>query len=314
MKYILASNVIIHLYFIYIVQALSSSKVQYSGEIVGANGRIGDFLLRQSQYTFASITRENVKSDIGKLSCVGDPICICTIGSSVDEIVQRMIPQNRIDDVCFICNGLISQENVTFAVPHFGVLSIGADAICGKGCPPTIIYGQHSYTIAALLNPLPVKIVDSRIEADAYAARKLLWSSILWLLTSNPELDCATVKDAHDKQSKLIQNLVQELLPAARELVKVWSVAYVSSNNYISTSVVDNGIERVFGSIDDVVEYLEAYSYSMPGAAPSLGLALKEVNDRNGRFLAFSDDQNPQPLHEHLLARVGVDVPVLKRG
>ena len=59
------------------------------------------------------------------------------------------------------------------------------------------------------------------------------------------------------------------------------------------------------------MESLRAYSDSMPDVTPSKALALGELPQRNGWFLASGREQ---PLHEALLREVGVSLADAQSG
>ena len=167
---------------------------------------------------------------------------------------------------------------MTVAVPHFGVLSVGADPIGGGvSSPPTYICGKHANLLIKLLDPIYCIEVESSKEVEMYAARKLLWASMMWLLTNDDEP--MTVDIVHTKKKNILQDLVQELLP----VIKVLAGGDI-------------------GSLDEVLQYLESYSMSMPGAKPNLNLAIAEINERNGQLLGIKDVK--QPLHENLVRKV----------
>ena len=280
-----------------------------SGEIVGSNGRIGNFLLGQSEriygVPYAAVTRNNVEK-CGRLSEPGTPIIFCVGGNSVYEVL-KYVPAERRKDVCLFCNGLFTDiEDVTIAVPHFGILSVGAEPICKTGCPPTVVYGKHAENLAVLIHPLTVKCETYREEIDKYAVQKLLWSSTLWLFTSKYDI---SVEKVHQKYHQCLENLIKELLPAADKLLKKESkenskkIEDGSDCNWNA-----NSNKKPMFKIEEVMEYLKAYSNSMPGAKPSIELALKEAADRNGRLLAYACFKEPQSLHKRMLSELGVDV------
>ena len=64
---------------------------------------------------------------------------------------------------------------------------------------------------------------------------------------------------------------------------------------------------ELLASVDDVLEYMEAYSRSMPGAVPSLRRKLDEIAESNGELLRVSRDGRvpPQPYHESLSKKLG---------
>jgi len=308
----------------YTAPGSNAGKVGWSdgGELVGANGRMGSFLLRQSNYSLACITREHNLDQIGMMSEPNEPIYVCTPGDAVLDVLRR-IPPGRIEDACLVCNGFFPVsdnelfQHVTICVPHFGVLAVGSEPVCGTGSPPTIIHGKHAHKLKSLLLKnktagnganILVEIEESRQGADEQAIKKLLWASILWLFTSDPSGDptkCITVKEAHHLYSKEIRDLVVELLPAARRLMNEGS----EQNENHDYDLMHGHL----GSVSNIIAYLEAYSYSMPNATPSLELALKEVSNRNARFLRMIEETNMNPddnqaLHQKLLQRLGVDV------
>lgn len=286
---------------------------------MGSSGRIGSYIMRQAEEQnrkLKPLTRTNIHEIGSKYTAKGSPIFICTPGNAVPDILKH-IPVDRIPDLCLICNGIFSdffpekmkhyyrRGVVTCCVPHFGVLSVGADAICGPGCPPTVIYGYHSDIIRTLLDlPVPVEVVDSIMEVDTAAVKKLLWASILWLFTSDPDNECPTVKHVHDNLSDQVSALVEELLPAAEALV-------LGCCNDDDDPAKERRKQQL-GSSKEVVKYLEAYSYSMHDATPSLQLALGEVHERNMKFLNVVDGPpGVQLLHRQMLKRVGVDTNAL---
>lgn len=241
----------------------------------------------------------------------GSPIFVATPASAVASVV-KMTPIDRLKDLVFICNGIFSElverdssENclndiineekrctkstnpnklaikiidMTVAVPHFGVLTVGADFIGGgKSSPPTVLYGKHSQTLEKLLFPICCIEVSSVKEVEKFAARKLLWASIMWLLTNDDKP--MSVDIVHKEKTNQLNDLVKELLPVT---------------NIIAGCDI--------GSLREVLAYLKSYSLSMPGAKPNKDLALAEINERNGQLLKVEDI--PQPLHAALVTKI----------
>jgi glycine/D-amino acid oxidase-like deaminating enzyme len=185
----------------------------------------------------------------------------------------------------WVGNGLALDEfrNSTLVVPHYGILSVGAQpTMTLPSSPPTYIYGRHADTVRTVLEKEGVKthIVASWDDIQIHAARKLLWASCMWLLchSSEPPL---TVEQVHDTRQDVLVNLVKEVLPALEDVVGI------------------SGIDW-----KDTIAYMESYSHSMPNTIPSKKLALDEVRERNGVWLR-AGGRFPQPLHEELLLKVG---------
>jgi hypothetical protein len=198
-------------------------------------------------------------------------------------------------------------------VPHFGVLSVGGDVVTTSSSPPTIVHGKHSLSLAALLQSqdIVVEQVSSRSNLEAAAVKKLMWSSIMWILCHEGECDGdsdganymydngtgnassaskpMSVAEVHEKKERKLRALVEELLPAANSMLGK-----------------DNGL----GTVDEILAYFRLYSLTMPNAIPSKDLALDELPERNGLFL--NSDGSEQPMHKALLERVaGPDAMIL---
>jgi glycine/D-amino acid oxidase-like deaminating enzyme len=288
------------------------------GEIVGATGRVGSFLLRSGRGTLAATPRG---VSPGSLSESGTPVFVAVHAAAVPHIVQSTLPSRR-KDLVFVTNGLPSRilaglddvhdqchryesakydadellRTITLSVPHFGVLSVGGDVVTSSSSPPTFVHGRHSSSLASLLQPpgIVVEQVSSRSDLQAAAVKKLMWSSTMWLLCHEEEYKedhcCGvgnkpiTVEMVHEKKEPKLHALVEELLPAANDLV---------------------GKGFNLGSASDVVAYFRLYSLSMPDAIPSKDLALNELPERNGLLLNPNSNDSPiQTIHKALLERV----------
>ena len=193
-----------------------------------------------------------------------------------------------------------SRNMMTTSVPHFGVLKVGDNPLSKKSIsPPTFIHGKHASILKQILEKygINVMIVDSILDIDAAAIRKLLWVSAMWLLCHDHE-DCGHSNDASPidviqvhktKQSVLYELIVNELYPAALTLLEQYH------------NISDDKAKLYLGSTDEVMTYLESYSLSMPGAIPNKKLAIDEILQRNCILLSTSISQ---PLHETLIERV----------
>merc|ERR1719401_1770819 len=102
----------------------------------------------------------------------------------------------------------------------------------------------------------------------------------MWLLchdeSGGAAIDVATV---HTSKETKLRSLIIELLPVAADL---------------------SGAD--IGTVEDVMQYLERYSMSMPHAIPNLDLAIEEISSRNGIFLCYSEKELME--HQALLMRV----------
>lgn len=266
-------------------------------------GRLGSLLERNGMNRLYSVPRNESP---GLHSKIGTPIYVTTPAGAISSIIE-MTPSGRWTDLVLICNGIFSEiikrdiklseqqqqslrnvEHMTVAVPHFGVLSHGAYPIGGtKSAPPTLIYGKHAKALQTLLDPLYTVQVQNVVEVEQMAAQKLLWASVMWLLTSENDLDgsAMTVELVHTKRLSELKELVKELLPAVKILAGV-----------------EGNADDSIGTVDEVLEYLKSYSMSMPGAKPNKALALAEINERNGQLLSVTSVK--QPLHESWIERV----------
>ena len=65
---------------------------------------------------------------------------------------------------------------------------------------------------------------------------------------------------------------------------------------------------KAIGSAKEIVEYMKAYSYSMPNAIPNKLLAIDEFSQRNGYLLALGRSA-AQPLHSHFVLQVVGYIP-----
>ena len=291
------------------------------GEVVGATGRIGSFLLRSGRGFLAATPRGVCP---GSLSEPGQPIFVAVHAAAVPDVVQSTLPSRR-QDLVFVTNGLPSRildgllgggheseddsngllNSITLSVLHFGVLSVGGDVVTASSSPPTLVHGKHSLSLVALLQSqdIVVEQVSSRSNLEAAAVKKLMWSSIMWILCHEEECDgdsdganymydngtgnassaskAITVAEVHEKKERKLRALAEELLPAANSMLGQ-----------------DNGL----GTVDEILAYFRLYSFSMPNAIPSKDLALDELPERNGLFL--NPDGYEQPMHKALLERV----------
>jgi len=274
-------------------------RISFDGEIVGAGGRLGSLLARKGNlYHVAKNEPPGYHSHIDK------PIFVTTPASAISSVIH-LTPSHRWPDLVLICNGIFSKilnstnhcfpdgkelsvDNLTIAVPHFGVLSVDAEPIGGGiSSPPTVIYGKHANVLQSLLHPLHTLQVSSANKAEIMAVRKLLWASVLWLF-SNSHDPPISVDIVHETKQSQLSDLVEELLPAARILAQ--------ADMAVRADRAD------IGTLKEVLEYLESYSNSMPGAKPNKDLAISEIKERNGQFLSVSSVK--QPIHEGWIKRV----------
>ena len=122
-----------------------------AGEVVGARGRIGSFLLRAGGGKLAATPRGLAP---GGLSQPGTPIIVASPASAIDEVL-RATPQERRGDLVLLCNGNARERtaavlgadaaaHITAGCIFFGVLQPGAAPTFGDGAPPTALAGPHA--------------------------------------------------------------------------------------------------------------------------------------------------------------------------
>ncbi len=178
-------------------------------------------------------------------------------------------------------------------MPHFGVLQVGGEIVSSSDSPPTIIHGKHARILSDMLqsNGANTKIVDSVEEVDKAAVRKLIWVSIMWLLCHDNCDSPLTVGQVHTDRPQDVHNLVEELTPVTKNLL--------SSFNFARNDVD-------VGTVDEMVDYLQSYSNSIPHAVVNKMLSIDEFAKRNGMLLSMS---TPQPNHRSLVERVVGYIP-----
>jgi len=291
-----------------------------AGEVVGANGRLGSFLLNRGNGTLQPVSRDGTP---GLNSDKGSPIYVATPAGAIPQVIA-LTPECRRNDLVLVCNGIFSQivdtnlEDMTLVVPHFGVLETGAEPVGGS--IPTYIYGRHSLAVSELLSPICTVFVPTVKDVNMAAARKLLWASVMWLFTSDVEYfdygveaSSVTVNLVHRMRQTDVMKLAGELVPIMDILGQCpkfteTPLLRVTTPKLTATTNSSHPPQNTTGwwsssSTEDVYQYMESYSLSMPSARPSKDLAIKEIFDRNGQFLAL-DKIYPQPLHKILLRRV----------
>ena len=287
-------------------------------EVVGANGRIGNYLLRKLPYAMA-VPRGVAPGSLSSSDTVPTSkptstserqqhqplIWAATPSSAWHEIYEATLPEQR-SELIFCGNGLPTHDgntdscwwhNVSFVVPHFGILQVGGDLVTSTQSPPTYLYchkdAEYCRSLADLLkNKLgvnSVEILQSPEHFQFVALRKLLWASCLWLLCHSADTDEPfTVAQVHDKRADELRELVSELWPVVHDIVGATNVTTTATISY------DN--------LEATIDYLKNYSYSMPNAIPSLFLAKSELADRNGILLKHTN--RPQKLHRQYLVQV----------
>eukprot|EP01083_Nonionella_stella_P074666 202614_1 len=101
-----------------------------------------------------------------------------------------------------------------------------------------------------------------------------------------------TVTRVHEIRSDDITMLVEELLPAANAiLAKLADKHQAEAQCDTNPSLEDSNIHGI-GNVEEVVLYMQNYSYSMPNAIPNKVLAIDEFAQRNGLLLGASDNNN----------------------
>jgi len=238
-----------------------------SFELIGAGGRIGSLFKRLEGCT-------PLERDESSKLPTGRPLVVCTPSSAWDAILETF--KCKENDLVWFGNGIPIVGTGTHVVPHFGVLKVHGEVVTSQTSPPTYIYGRHARFVEEILRRYGIHAV--RVQdfesVQAYAVRKLLWASCLWLLchTKSPPF---TVSEVHDQRPEDLERLVKELWPAVSKLTKCEAA-----------------------NVEDTLLYMEQYSRSMSVAIPSLTLAISELKDRNG---CFYEGQLSQPYHHDLL-------------
>jgi glycine/D-amino acid oxidase-like deaminating enzyme len=294
------------------------------GEVVGSTGKVGSYILHRLNSEFhrlaandeqypQSLNAAAVPRGVapGCLSPDDTPIFACTPASSIADVWDSTLPHRR-KDLVFMCNCVPSRhlapldppDDITIAILHFGVSHHGDVSLQtptprlnqSPQSPPTVIYGRHAKTLGELLQRDGVSIVIARSprEVQVAAAKKLAWSSLLWLLCHSDRGGPMPVKDVHRSKSDQLRRLVEEFLPSLDALaLESWArddgksihdVEYSRENRHND----DIGATSI-GTVQDVLDYLRTYSMSISNGSviPSRDLALHEINERNGLLLSL---------------------------
>ena len=338
---------------------------RYNAEVVGASGRMGSFWLVTPHHKAIAVPRG---VSPGSFTSLGSPIYVATPGAAWEQVYQQT-PKERRNDLVFVGNGIIPKSilpkeheedelgHPTFVVPHYAVLeqcrkclqqnSMSQQEqqqkwiITSPTSPPTFLHGRHARLVADALKGQGVKteIVNSLLQIQVAAARKLLWASCLWLVchyeVPSKYIDLVhkyyyddnqqqedippvppsprTVQQVHEDPVTryLLEQLVEELIPAVRaQVIDVTAPAQLTGERRRTTSAItDDELSRA-----SVLQYLKDYSLSIPNAIPSIQLALSELEQRNGIWMqnekvqdVLTERQQPSLHQELLLAVAGRD-------
>mmetsp|Transcript_15752 Transcript_15752/g.23382 ORF Transcript_15752/g.23382 Transcript_15752/m.23382 type:complete len:841 (+) Transcript_15752:96-2618(+) len=297
------------------------------GEVIGSSGKIGSFILNSINSPVVPIVEESNNHQYpqcqpaaatprgvspGCLSPVNTPLYACIPSSAIRTVWDATVPHRR-KDLVFLCNCIPSRHlnfdsssDFTICILHFGVSHASVD---DKGTasssqplpilntspqsPATVVYGRHATTLAEVLkrDGISVEIASSAQHLQIVAAKKLAWSSLFWLLCHDSNDEPMTVKEVWESKSKQIHELVEEMLPALERLAsEPWTKHDDTELPKTLTNI------KSIGTVQEVVDYLYAYSMSMKDGkiTPSLRLGLNEIQERNEVLLSLmaqsSDD------------------------
>jgi hypothetical protein len=280
----------------------------FQAEVVGHNGRIGSFLLNAGNGLFVP-TSNRLNIQVAQIaSCSNDdtPILVAVPSTEILNVFQST-PIERRKDLVIIANCLPSglpADNMTYTVLHFGILQHGQLPVTNHLSPPTVVFGPHAKFLSNLLQKYGVKtkIASTFTELEKYALLKLLWVSFMWLLCHGVEdgnlSDCSrlslTVTQVHETKQELLRALVVEAIP----IIQILSRTHLKNES--------TGADGIGFDVNDIMEYLESYSRSMPNVTPSKDLAIAEFKGRNGVLLAYAGNQT---LHSQLVHRVVGYIP-----
>lgn len=289
-----------------------------AGEIVGATGKIGSYILSRLNEPLSpsdAMRNEGFPQSLnaaavprglspGCLSPDGTPIYACVPSTALQSVWTATAPYRRCD-IVYLCNCIPSRhlafvnssDDVTVGILHFGISF--DDSVnerpnpklnTSPGSPETILHGRHALAVARLLEDdgIPVKVASEWNEVQSAAAKKIAWSSLMWLLC-HEHADPIPVKEVHATKAGLLKQLVEEIHPALTILA--------NESGTVEGSSMD--------TVAEVMDYLESYSMSINGGnvVPSKRLALDELHERNGLLLSLVSDEG-QGRHSSLLRQV----------
>lgn len=296
----------------------NSSTSSYQAEVVGHKGRIGSFLYKAGAGKFVASSNRHKDHvwelpPIGSLTCINTPILVAVPAHEIPNVIDAT-PFNRRQDLVVLANCLPSMlpavENMTYSVLHFGVLELGQLPLTNDTSPPTVLFGPYARFLSSLLQAykVKIKIVSTFVELEKYALTKLLWISFMWLLChDHDDVDHNDVNDfkkennagltvvqVHELKHDVLRALVVESKPILEALLQN------TTRNQMHSSK-----DSMEWDVNNIMNYLESYSRSMPNAIPRKDLAIREFQGRNGILLKFRN----QPLHEALVQRVVGYIP-----
>ena len=290
------------------------------GEVVGATGKIGSYILSRlnepssspSDALRAGVFPQSQNAAAvprglspGCLSPAGTPIYACVPSSALRSVWTATAPHRR-RDIVYLCNCIPSRhlafvngdEDVTVGILHFGVSFFGDSTDerpnprlnTSPGSPETVLHGTHALAVARLLGDdgIPVRVASEWDGVQSAAAKKIAWSSLMWLIC-HENADPIPVKEVHATKGGLLKQLVEEIHPALT----------------ILANESGTGGGASMDTVAEIMDYLESYSMSINGGnvVPSKRLALDELHERNGLLLSLLSDEG-QGLHSTLLRKV----------
>ena len=305
--------------FLFSGGAQHETELRYpEGEVVGATGKIGSYILSRLNEPLSpgdamrrgefpqSLNAAAVPRGLspGCLSPAGTPIYVCVPSAALYSVWVATAPHRR-RDIVFLCNCIPSRhlafvsgsDDVTVGILHFGI-SFGDSSDerpnprlnTSPVSPETILHGRHALAVAKLLEDdgIPVKVASEWSEVQIAAAKKIAWSSLMWLLCHECS-DPIPVKEVHATKAGLLKQLVEEIYPALT----------------ILANKSGTGEGASMDTVAEIMDYLESYSMSINGGnvVPSKRLALDELHERNGLLLSLLSDED-QGLHSTLLRQV----------
>lgn len=249
--------------------------------VIGANGRIGELVLRLAkQQGWDALAVDRERDEVG-LDWPGAslPLLVCTRNDALPEVVKRVHPSRRADLV-FVQNGMVQPwlaENdlagCTQGVLYVAVTHVGAEPVGGG---TSVFNGRWSGPIAKLLRAggIPARAV----RATAYKREvsvKLAWICIHGLLGQALGVTVGEIAQEHGDR---VHALCRELQPLLAK---------------------EPGLDL---SADDLARRLMAYSASIPHFPSSL----KEWRWRNGWLIDAAQRHGvPLPHHTRWLERAG---------